>query len=80
MIEQVYRQGRGEGIARPFSERAGVHCRGYSLPLQRVITDFGADIPFGRIPQKLQEHHGIDVPVSSAQKITQTHAAQVLKC
>ena len=34
---------------------------------------------FGRIPQKLQEHYGITVPVSSAQKITQDHAAQVLQ-
>ena len=32
-----------------------------------------------RIPQKLQEHYGITVPVSSAQKITQDHAAQVLQ-
>ncbi len=39
----------------------------------------GADIPFGRIPQKLQEHYGITVPVSSAQKITQDHAARVLQ-
>lgn len=43
-----------------------------------MITDFGADIPFGRIPQKLQEHHGISVPVSSAQAITQHHAQQSL--
>lgn len=43
-----------------------------------MITDFGADSPFGRIPQKLQEHHGIRVPVSSAQAITQRHAHQVL--
>lgn len=56
---------------------AEISCRSYSLPLQRVITDFGADVPFGRIPQKLQEHHGIEVPISSAQAITQTHAAQV---
>ena len=44
-----------------------------------MITDFGADLPFGRIPQKLREHHGIDVPISSAQAITQSHAAQVLQ-
>ncbi|MEM9004754.1 MAG: hypothetical protein AAGE59_14680 [Cyanobacteria bacterium P01_F01_bin.86] len=31
------------------------------------------------IPQKLREHHGIDVPISSAQAITQGHAAQVLQ-
>lgn len=63
---------------RPFSVAAEVHCRGYSLPLQRIITDFGADVPFGKIPTKLQEHHGICVPVSSAQAITQQHAEQVL--
>lgn len=61
-------------MVRPFSQSAQVHCRGYSLPLQRVITDFGADVSFGRIPEKLPEHHGIDVPISSAQGITQTHA------
>lgn len=51
-----------------------MHCRSYSVPLQRVITDFGADISFGRIPSKLKEHHGIEVPISSAQAITQSHA------
>jgi hypothetical protein len=29
------------------------------MPLQRIITDSGADVPFGQIPAKLQEHHGI---------------------
>jgi len=75
----VFSQGKGKGIARPFSEAAEVHCRGYSLPLQRVITDFGADVPFGQIPDKLQEHHGIHVPVSSAQAMTQRHAQQMLQ-
>jgi hypothetical protein len=42
-----------------------------------VITDFGADVAFGRIPGKLKEHHGIDVPISSAQAITQAHAQVV---
>jgi hypothetical protein len=40
---------------------------------------FGADVPFGQIPGKLQEHHGIGVPVSSAQAITQQHAQQILQ-
>ena len=56
---------------------ANVHCRSYSLPLQRVVTDFGADISFGRIPRKLKEHHGIEVPISSAQAMTQAHAQVV---
>ena len=64
---------------RPFSAVAEVHCRGYSLPLQRVLADFGADVPFGQIPSKMQEHHGINVPVSSAQAITEQHAQTVLK-
>ncbi len=48
------------------------------MPLQRAITDFGADVPFGKIPKKLLEHHGVSVPISSAQGITQTHAQRVL--
>jgi hypothetical protein len=79
VVEQLFTQGQGQGIVRPFSAAAEVHCRGYSLPLQRIITDFGADVPFGQIPDKLQEHHGISVPVSSAQAITQQHAQQSLQ-
>lgn len=60
---------------RPFCESAGVSCRGYSLGLQRALSDFGADVAFGKVPQKLQEHYGIAVPVSAAQTITEQHAA-----
>lgn len=35
-------------------------------------------MPFGQIPKKLLEHHGISVPISSAQGITQAHAKRVL--
>jgi Uncharacterised protein family (UPF0236) len=78
VIEQLFTLGKGAGIVRPFSRSAEIHCRGYSMPLQRIITDFGADAPFGQIAAKLQEHHGITVPVSSAQAITEQHAAQIL--
>ena len=50
-------------------------CRGYSLGLQRALSDFGADLAFGKVPQKLKEHYGIAVPVSAAQAITEQHAA-----
>ena len=73
------RQEKGKPIIRPFCQSSGVSCRRYSIPLQRIITDFGADVPFGRIPQKLKEHYGITVPISSAQKITQNHAATILQ-
>lgn len=55
-----------------------MYCRSYSGLLQRIITDFGADIPFGRIPVKLEEHYGIKVNASSARKITQSHGEQIL--
>jgi hypothetical protein len=54
-----------------------VRARGYSKPLQRRITDFGADVPFGKISFKLKEHYGIEVPKTSAQAITEEHACKV---
>ena len=48
--------------------------RGYSLPLQRRITDFGADVAFAGVVDKLQEHYGIEVPVSAVRSITEGHA------
>jgi hypothetical protein len=49
------------------------------MPLQRAITDFGADHAFGQVPKKLQEHYGIDIPVSTARNITGFHGQQMLK-
>jgi len=45
--------------------------------LQRAITDFGADVAFGKVPRKVKEHYGIEVPVSAAQTITEQHAARI---
>lgn len=42
--------------------------------MQRVITDFGADIAFGRVGEKLKEHYGIAVPLGAAATITYKHA------
>ena len=64
----------GTRIRRPFSDRAGVTCRATSLPLQRVLTDFGADVPFGQVPDKLKEHYGIAMPASTIRRITEHHA------
>ena len=74
VIEPTFIDLENGKVFRPFSSAAPIHCRGYSLPLQRAITDFGADVSFG---QKLQEHYGITVPISSAQAITQKHAREV---
>lgn len=61
-------------MKRPFQEIAGIACRGYSLLLQRAITDFGADVPFGRVPDKLREHYGIELGTRTAAVITEQHA------
>lgn len=78
-MEQRFRHGRGGPSLRPFVVSAGVSNRGYSRPLERAITDFGADVPFGQIPQKLQEHHGIEVPSETARQITEKHGARMLQ-
>lgn len=62
---------------RPFSAFSEVRCRGYSVPLQRRITDFGADVPFGKVSEKIREHYGISVPPCSARIITEKHAERV---
>jgi hypothetical protein len=74
VLEQVYRNRRGGILHRPFVRVAGVRCRGYSRPLQRAITDFGADVPFARVSDKLQEHYGIRVPLGAAATFTYRHA------
>jgi len=75
VIEPVLR-GPGPQV-RPFLESAAVSPRSCSLPLQRAITDFGADHGFGRVPKKLQEHYGIPIAVSTVRKITERHGAQM---
>jgi len=40
-------------------------------------VDFGADNAFGRVPQKLWEHYGIEIAVSTIQAVTEKHARQI---
>ena len=75
VIEPLWRN--GTGIERPFSALAGVRGRCRSRPLQRVMTDFGADQALGRVPEKLKEHDGIERPVSTIQRTTERHAERI---
>lgn len=75
MVEHLFwHEGR---VIRPFCRAARVRCRGYSQPLQRRMTDFGADLAFGQVPAKLKEHYGIEVPVSAVRTITETQARAI---
>jgi hypothetical protein len=61
-------------VVRPFVASAGVTPRGCSTILERRYTDFGADEPFAKVPAKLKEHYGIDLPLHLARTITEKHA------
>ncbi len=63
---------------RPFCQSSGVRPRGYSCPLQRIIVDFSADHAFGRAAQKLKEHDGLALPVSSLHHTTLGHSQRML--
>src|SRR3990167_9735591 len=64
----------GQKLVAPFSCSTEVACRDYSLLLERVITDFGADVSFGQVVEKLKEHYGITISASAVQNITKKHA------
>jgi Uncharacterised protein family (UPF0236) len=56
---------------------ADITARCCSMPLQRVMTDFGADHAFGQVDKKLLEHYGIEMPVSTIRKMTEYHGQQM---
>ena len=41
------------------------------------MTDFGADVSFGRACEKLKEHYGITVPGSAERRVTENHAQRM---
>ena len=75
--ERLFRQ--GSCLQRPFSASAAVRCRGVSAPLQRVVTDFGADHPFRQVSEKLQEHYGISLPPETIRQTTERHGRLMLE-
>lgn len=66
-------------MVRPFSLSALIKCRGCSRPLQRAITDFGADESFENASKKLKEHYRIYLPSSTIRLIVEKHAKNMRK-
>ena len=56
---------------------AKVSHRGCSRPLQRVVTDFGADVAFGQVMDKLVEHYGVLLGESTIRRITEGHGQRL---
>ena len=77
MIEQTYLTKESGKLCRPFQSDAGISCRGYSILLQRAMTDFGADVPFAQVREKIREHYGIEIANGAAATITEEHAKRM---
>lgn len=77
MHEPQYRSGNKK--IRPFAQSAQVTCRGCSRLLERVLTDFSADLPYARAMDKVVEHYGIVIAESTLRRVTMRHAGQIHK-
>src|ERR1043165_4302509 len=75
--EQRLRQGRHGAQVRPFCERAQVRQNAYSLPLQRILTDFGAEESFVRATERVRAHYGIELAASGVRQQTLIHARAI---
>lgn len=64
----------GKQEYRPFLLSSGLTSRCCSLPLQRVLTDFGADDAYAKCGKKVKEHYGIEISASTIRKVTLLHA------
>jgi hypothetical protein len=47
--------------------------------LQRVVTDFGADVAFAQVMDKLVEHYGVLLGESTIRRITEGHAQTIFE-
>ena len=77
VLEQRLRDGRNGPQVRAFCQRAKVKQKGYSLPLQRALTDFGAEESFVGAAKKVREHYGIELPASGVRQHTLAHAKAI---
>ena len=71
-MEHVFKLAEGR-TWRPFSESAGVRCRGYSLLLQRRLTDFGSEKSFARAAEQVKEHYGFEMSPTTLRNVSEAH-------
>lgn len=65
---------KGHGRDRPFQRLTGLYCRGKSVALQRVLSDFGAEKSFAQASQQLLEHYGVALHPSSVRQVVMSQA------
>ena len=71
-MEHVFKLAEGR-TWRPFSESAGVRCRGYSLLLQRRLTDVGSEQSFARAAEQVKEHDGFEISPTTLRNVSEAH-------
>jgi hypothetical protein len=76
IVEQAYYD-KGKKTIRPFQLSSGIRSRSCSYLLQRALVDFGADESFYKAEQKLKEHYGIKICISTIRAKTISHAIRI---
>lgn len=73
VIERVYQAKESGKQICPFGMVARVCNRGFSLGLQRVLVDFGADGSYQQAVKKVWEHYRVEVGESAVRRETMRH-------
>jgi hypothetical protein len=60
----------------PTREALGIEGKARSLPLERALTDFGAESSFQRASDRFQEHYGWSINQSVVRQVTLDYARQ----
>ncbi len=77
MWEQLWRKEESPHTLRPFVANAKVRCRGYSLGLERAVTDLGADESFAKASAKMKEHYGLELSTGKLRAVVEKHGEQM---
>ena len=67
--ERIWRR-PGVSYERVFAGAIGVSHRGKSIPLERVLSDFGAEHSFVQAAGRVQEHYGFEITPSAVRVCT----------
>ena len=73
----MWREERGGRSFNPVGRALQARCRGVSLGLQRVLTDFGAESGYARAVAQVKEHYGVEVNASGVRAATLRHGAEM---
>jgi hypothetical protein len=73
-LEEIVLRTDEQHWLRPFAHGVGVHGRGKTERLQRVLTDFGIEESFAAGNRRLVEHYGFSLDASALRTATLTHA------